>query len=410
MAGEGLRFTQFSSASAVCSPSRASLLTGRYAPRTGAAYVLQATDSHGLLASEVTIAQMLKNAGYRTMCAGKWHLGCTPDFMPNKRGFDEFFGVPYSVDMNPLPLMHNTDVIEQPANLSTLTQRYTQQAINFISGSKDQPFFLYFAHSFPHIPLACSSNFKGVTGIGKYADTIAEIDYSVGQVLQALQKNNIDNNTLVVFTSDHGPWYQGSAGNLRGRKGETYEGGMRVPFIARFPGSIPAGVNSTGFGTALDVLPAIASLTGAPLPPNPLDGVDIWPMLAGARNSVDRDIFLYIDTYNIQAARVGDWKLHVSRYNTPPWVPMPKFGRHNLPLANAELYNVARDPGESSNAAADYPAIVADIRQRIENVLPTMPNEVQSAWKRTFSTEVQWSADGAWPVAAASTWPLPREG
>jgi arylsulfatase A len=404
MARDGVQFSQYYAASPVCSPSRASLLTGRYAPRTGVSYVLQANDTHGLLATEVTMAEMLKSAGYRTMCAGKWHLGSLPQFMPNSRGFDQFYGLPYSVDMSPLPLMQNTKIIEEPANLNTLTERYTQQAVNFISNSQKNPFFLYFAHSFPHIPVATSEAFKGLTGMGKYADTIAEIDSSVGRVLQALRSNNIDNDTLVIFSSDHGPWHQGSCANLRGRKGETFDGGMRVPFIARFPGSIPAGqINSTGVATALDLLPTIASLSGAKLPANPLDGVNIWPMLTGAQESVARDIFLFIDTYNIQAARMGPWKLHVARYNTPPWVPPPKDGRKNLPLGNPELYNILNDAGESSDVAADYPHIVAEIQARMNTLLPNMPSQVQSAWKTTSSTPVQWSAAGAWPVEAESS-------
>jgi len=404
LARQGVQFTQYYAASPVCSPSRASLLTGRYAPRTGVPYVLQASDTHGLLPSEVTMAEMLKGAGYRTMCVGKWHLGSLPQFMPNSKGFDEFYGLPYSVDMSPLPLLQNTNIIEEPANLNTLTERYTQQAVNFIANSQKKPFFLYFAHSFPHIPVATSEAFKGITGMGKYADTIAEIDSSVGAVLQALQSNNIDNNTLVIFSSDHGPWYQGSCANLRGRKGETFDGGMRVPFVARFPGSIPAGqTNSTGMATALDLLPTIASLTGAKLPPNPIDGVNIWPLLTAAQDSVARDIFLFIDTYNIQAARMGPWKLHVARYNTPPWVPLPKIGRANLPLANPELYNILNDPGESSDISLDYPQVVAEIQARINSLLPDMPSHVQSAWKLTASTPVKWNAAGAWPVEAESS-------
>ncbi len=404
IARDGVQFTQYYAASPVCSPSRAGLLTGRYAPRTGVPFVLQANDTHGLSDTEVTIAQMLKPSGYKTMCVGKWHVGSLPQYMPNNKGFDQFYGVPYSVDMSPLPLMQNTTIIQEPADLTTLTQRYTQQAVNFISSSKSNPFFLYFAHSFPHIPLATSPAFKGITGKGKYADTISEIDASVGSVLQALVANNIDNDTLVIFSSDHGPWYQGSPGNLRGRKAETFDGGMRVPFVARFPGRIPAGqVNSTGVATALDLLPTIASITGAKLPGNPLDGVNIWPMLTASQDSVQREIFLFIDTYHIQAARMGPWKLHVARYNTPPWVPLPVHGRINLPLEDPELYNILNDPGESSDVSLDYPEIVAEIKAGINSLLPNMPGEVQSAWKTTTNTAVQWSAVGAWPAAAAST-------
>jgi arylsulfatase len=179
---------------------------------------------------------------------------------------------------------------------------------------------------------------------------------------------------------------------------------MRVPFVARFPGSIPAGqVNSTGIATALDLMPTVASLTGAALPANPMDGVNIWPMLSLTQDSVTRDAFLYIDTYNIQAARLGPWKLHVARYNTPPWVPLPKIGRSNLPLANPELYNILNDPGESSDVSQDYPQIVTEIQARIDSLVPNMPSQVQSAWKTTTSTPVQWSATGAWPLEAETS-------
>jgi arylsulfatase A len=399
MAQQGIQLTQYYAASPVCSPSRAALLTGRYAPRTGVPDVLQINSRTGLLASETTIAQMVKGSGYSTMCVGKWHVGSLPEFMPNIRGFDQYFGLPNSVDMDPLALVQNTTVIESRTNASTLTQRYTQQAVNFISNAQNKPFFLYLAHSFPHHPAVVSPAFKGATGMGRYADAIAEIDWSVGQVLQALRDNNVDSNTLVVFSSDHGPWYQGSPGTLRGRKGETFEGGMRVPFIARFPGYIPAGqVNSSGVATALDLLPTIAALSGAPLPGNTLDGVNIWPMLSGQQDSVQRDAFLYIDSVYIQAARVGPWKLHVSRQNTPPWVPVPDSGRWNLPLKNPELYNLRNDPEESFNVASENPQIVSDILARIGNLLPGMPSEVQNAWRMTMNTPVCDTPDGAWPV------------
>jgi arylsulfatase A len=398
MAQDGIQLNQYYSASPVCSPSRAALLTGRYAPRSGVPDVLQSNSKTGLSGSETTIAQMLKGVGYSTMCVGKWHVGSQPEFMPNNRGFDQYYGVPNSVDMEPLSLLQNSSVIEDRTNPATLTQRYTQQAVNFISSGQTKPFFLYLAHAFPHHPAAVSNAFKGVTRMGRYADAVAEIDWSVGQVLQALRDNNIDGNTLVVFSSDHGPWYQGSPGTLRGRKGETFEGGMRVPFIARFPGYIPAGqVNSNGVATALDLLPTIAAVSGAPLPGNALDGMSIWPMLSGRQDSVDREVFLYIDSLYIQAARLGPWKLHVSRQTMPPWVPVPESGRWNLPLKNPELYNIQNDPEESFNVAVDNPRIVSDILARINNLLPGMPKEVQNAWSMTMNTPVCDIPDGAWP-------------
>lgn len=397
MAQDGIQLNQYYSASPVCSPSRAALLTGRYAPRTGVPDVLQPNSRTGLLGSESTIAQMLKGAGYNTMCIGKWHVGSQPEFLPNNRGFDQYYGLPNSVDMGVMALVQNTTVIESPTDPSTLTQRYTQQAVNFISSAQNKPFFLYLAHSFPHHPAAVSNAFKGVTGMGRYADAVTEIDWSVGQVLQALRDNNIDNNTLVVFSSDHGPWFQGSPGTLRGRKGETFEGGMRVPFIARFPGYIPARQVISGVATALDLLPTIAALTGASIPGNPLDGVNIWPMLSGQQDSVQRDVFLYIDSLYIQAARFGPWKLHIARQTTPPWIPVPASGRWNLPLKKPELYNIESDPEESFNLAPDNPGIVKDILVRINNLLPGMPVEVQNAWSMTTNTPVCDIPDGGWP-------------
>ncbi|HYM12798.1 MAG TPA: sulfatase, partial [Bryobacterales bacterium] len=388
MAGEGVLFSRFQSASPVCSPSRAALLTGRYSTRVGVPKVLFPNDQTGLPDSETTIAQMLKAADYSTMCVGKWHLGSQPQFLPTNRGFDAYFGLPYSNDMLPLPLLHNTDVMEQPANLNTLTLRYTQQAVSFITRSKDSPFFLYMAHSFPHIPLAASQRFRGKSGFGLYGDAVAEIDWSVGQVLRAIQNSGIDGNTLVLFSSDHGPWYLGSPGPLRGRKGETWEGGTRVPLIARAPGLIPPGMVQSGIASALDILPTLAKLCNAPLPANPLDGVDITPLLTGAQQTVDRDLLVYFDGWegwNLQAARLGKWKLHVSRYDAAPlWGPDPPGGRMNLPLPTPELYDTEADPGESYNLAIDNPQIVADIRARIEALLPTFPDRVNRAWQQTM--------------------------
>ena len=282
LAEEGARFTNFYSASPVCSPSRAALLTGRYPTRVEVPVVLGPGEP-GLPDSETTMAQVLKAAGYRTACIGKWHLGSPARFLPTNRGFDEFFGVPYSADMSPCPLIRNTTVMAPAVDVSTLTTRFTQEAVDFINRSKDSPFFLYLAHTAPHLPLAASARFAGKSGLGEYADVVQELDWSTGQVMAALQANGLDSNTLVMFSSDNGPWWQGSQGKLRGRKGETYEGGMREPFIARYPGVIPSGIGCTGLATTMDLLPTVARLCGAQPPSNPLDGVDIWPILTGDR-------------------------------------------------------------------------------------------------------------------------------
>ncbi len=398
MASDGALFRQFYSASPVCSPSRAALLTGRYPTRVGVPRVLLPSDSTGLAESETTMAQVLRGVGYRTMCVGKWHLGSQPQFLPTNRGFDEYFGLPYSNDMQPFVLRHNMDIIDQPVRPEMLTQYYTEQAVSFIARSQDSPFFLYMAHTYPHIPLAASARFRGKTGLGRYGDAVAEMDWSVGEILRALRTNGLEPNTLVMFSSDNGPWYQGSPGRLRGRKGETYEGGVREPFIARWPGRIPAGLVAADVASTMDLLPTMARLSGAPLPAQPLDGVDIWPLLTGERDHVERDVLLYFDNWNIQCARLGRWKLHVSRYNSVAWTPDPPAGRLNLPLAAPELYDLEADPSESYDVADDNPEIVAQIRGRIENLLPTFPDQVRAAWQDTMRTQVDSTPEGALPV------------
>jgi arylsulfatase len=410
MAQEGVQFTQFYSANPVCSPSRASILTGRYGVRCGVPTVFQPADTGGLATSEVTIPQMLKPAGYKTMCVGKWHLGRPLRYMPTSRGFDEYYGIPYSNDMAPSILLHNTDIIESPVNLSTLTKRYTDQAVGFIRKSGTAPFFLYLPHTFPHIPLAASPGFVGKSGMGLYGDVVQELDWSVGQVLQALQDTGVDQNTLVLFTSDNGPWFQGSPGRLRGRKGDTFEGGMREPFIARFPGRMPSTAprgrgprGKTGritevLASALDLLPTIAGFAGVPVPANPLDGVDIGPVLTGQSGDVSRPPFLYFSGWDLQCARLGPWKLHMSRANVPAYTAEPKVGFFNLRLTNPELYNIDTDPEEADDVSSQHPDIVADIQQRVAQMLPSFPSEVQTAWNRTQNTPVYPNEPGAYPV------------
>ena len=397
LAAEGMRFTQFYSANPVCSPSRAALLTGRYPTRVGVPRVLFPTDKTGLPDDETTIAHMLKTQGYKTMCIGKWHLGHFPPFLPTSRGFDEYFGIPYSNDMTPRPLMHNLDVLEEPAVLETLTPRYTDQALKFIERSKGSPFFLYMAHTYPHIPLAASDRFRGKSAQGLYGDVVEEIDWSVGRILEALKTHGLDQDTLVVFSSDNGPWYQGSPGKLRGRKGSTYEGGVREPFIARFPGHIPPGTVCRGVAGTIDILPTIARLCGASLPGKPLDGIDIGPLLSGRSSSLDREALLYFDGWNVQCARWGRWKLHFMRYNSPPYVPAPPDGRMNLPLPVPELYDLEADPDESYDVAPENPKIVAEIRGRVERLLEGFPEEVRKAYRETKALEVAPSNVGQVP-------------
>jgi arylsulfatase len=397
MAGEGARLTQFYSANPVCSPSRAALLTGRYPTRAGVPRVLFPRDTTGLPDSESTLAQVLKQRQYKTMCIGKWHLGHLPPYLPTSRGFDEYFGIPYSNDMSPRVLLHNTETVEQEAALETLTPRYTEQAVSFIERSKDSPFFLYMPHTYPHIPLGASPRFRGKSPFGLYGDVVEELDWSVGEVLAAVKRHGLDSNTLVMFSSDNGPWYLGSPGRLRGRKGSTYEGGVRVPFLARFPGRIPKGLAPAGVAATIDVLPTVARLCGASLPPQPLDGVDIWPLLTGARREVPREMLLYFDDWNLQCARQGKWKLHVARYNSFAYGPAPQSGRVNVPLAKPELYDLEADPDESYDAAPGNPQVVAGMLAKIETLVAGFPREVQEAWTATRGRKPAPTATGALP-------------
>ncbi|MCC7175888.1 MAG: sulfatase-like hydrolase/transferase [Bryobacterales bacterium] len=400
MASEGIRFTHFYSGNPVCSPSRAGLLTGRYPVRAGVPRVLFPTDKTGLPGSEVTIAQMLKARSYASMCIGKWHLGHLPEYLPVNRGFDEYFGIPYSNDMTPRPLLHNTETLEEPAKLETLTPRYTEQALRFIERSKGSPFFLYMAHTYPHIPLGASERFRGRSPLGLYGDVVEELDWSTGEILSALKKHGLDNNTLVMFSSDNGPWYLGSPGHLRGRKGSTYEGGQRVPFIARFPGRIPRGRTCAGVASVLDILPTLSRLCDVPLPGNPPDGIDIWPLIAGQRPALDREALLMFDNTYLQCARWRQWKLHLARYNSAAYSPVPAGGRVNLPLPAPELYDVVNDPDESYDVAPEHPEVVAEIRSRIERLMAGFPDQVRKDWTEAKTRKVAPTAVGNFPRLA----------
>jgi len=383
MAAEGTRFTHFYSANPVCSPSRAALMTGRYPTRVGVPRVLNPKDTTGLPDSETTMAQMLQARNYKTMCIGKWHLGHLPQYLPTNRGFDEYFGIPYSNDMEPPVLLHNTQVVEPRATLETLTPRYTEHALRFIQQSQGSPFFLYFAHTYPHIPLAASPRFRGKSKQGLFGDVIQEIDWSVGEVLAALRKHGLDQSTLVLFSSDNGPWFQGSPGRLRGRKGSTYDGGVREPFIARLPGRIPKGRVCHGLGSMMDLLPTVARLCDVPLPKNPPDGIDIWPLLAGQKPELEREALLYFDNINVQCARWKQWKLHIARYNTFAYSPAPVGGRPNLPLRHPELYDLLNDPDESYDVAPEHPDVVQEIQARIDRLMEGFPEQIRKAYAET---------------------------
>lgn len=400
MAEQGVRFTNFLSASPVCSPARAALMTGRYGVRGGVPYALASDGRGGLDPAELTLAQSLKAAGYRTSCVGKWHLGTSARHLPTARGFDDFFGVPYSNDQDPGIVMRNADVIEVQFEQETLTRRFTNEAIRAIRRANDRPFFLYLAHTAPHVPLAASPDFRGSSPLGIYGDVVSELDWSVGQIYRELAARNLADDTFVIFTSDNGPWFQGSPGRLRGRKGDTFEGGMRAPFLATWPGRIAAGKRVSGFASMLDVFPTVTQLVPAAQSGTGLDGVSIWPMLAGESADVDRPPFLYLDGCNIQCIRSGRWKLHLARYNGPAFTPEPAVGRINLPLLRPELYDLDADPEEGYDVAASQPDIVQDLRARLDAMMPTLPIDVRHAWRATLERRATPVNSGQWPSVA----------
>jgi arylsulfatase len=291
--------------------------------------------------------------------------------------------------------MDNEAVAEPEATQDTLTARYTERAVKFIDENAKSPFFLYFPHTFPHIPLFASKRFRGKSPHGIYGDVMAEVDWSVGEVLSALKRNKLERDTLVLFSSDNGPWYQGSAGPWRGRKGMTWEGGVRVPLIARQPGFVKPGV-SDSLVSLMDVTPTAAAHCGAQ-PKNPVDGMDIRPILQGAKREVERDVLLYFDDWNLQCVRKGPWKMHLARYNNVTYSPAPAGGRSNLSLARPELYNLARDPAESYDVAAENPEMVRELRARAEELLKGFPEEARKAYEESVKRPATEPAAGALP-------------
>jgi arylsulfatase A len=408
MAAEGMRFTDFYVASSVCTPSRAALLTGRLPIRNGMAgqmthRVLYPDSSGGLPQEEVTMAEALKEQGYATALIGKWHLGSPPEHVPTKHGFDYFFGLPYSNDMdaaanipprpafriNPevewweVPLMRNEEIIERPADQRSLTRRYTEEAIQFVEENREKPFLLYLAHTFPHVPLFASEDFHDKSPRGRYGDTVEEIDWSTGQILEALRRENLAENTLVIFTSDNGPWLVrdltgGSAGLLRDGKGSTFEGGVRVPAIAWWPGKVAPGAVSREMANAMDLFPTFLKLAGAELPGDRiLDGVDMSPILFNAGPGL-REREFYYRSDELYAIRKGPFKAHFSTWAGYSREPAEQ---HDPPL----LFHLGHDPSERFNVAEAYPDVVADLvaerQAHLDSVVPGEPQLVDGHFR-----------------------------
>ncbi|NJB84283.1 arylsulfatase A-like enzyme [Lewinella marina] len=393
MAATGQKWTNFYVGASVCTPSRVALLTGRLPVRSGMVSrpkrVLYPHSRRGLPEEEITLADQLKSAGYATACIGKWHLGHRPQYLPTRNGFDYYFGIPYSNDMDivadleaeggyynfftsqasydtesyHVPLMRNTEIIERPANQHTITDRYTRETMDFIRNHRDGPFFVYLAHNLPHIPLFASDAFVGKSERGLYGDVVEEIDAGVGQILDLLEAEGIAENTIVVFTSDNGPWLPfgvqgGSAGLLRDGKGTTWEGGMREPFIAWGPGRIAPGV-VTELGTTMDLFTTFSKLAGVAEPQDRIiDGLDLSPVLFGGGRSPRNTVFYYRSA-ELYAVRVGAYKAH---FITEGGYGGEARTVHATPL----LYNVNVDPSEIHNIAEDHPEVLAEIRTVVE--------------------------------------------
>jgi len=377
MAAEGMRFIDFYSAAPVCTPSRAALMTGCYAQRVSLPNVIGPNAQIGINSDEITIAEVLKAQGYATACYGKWHLGHHPEFLPPRHGFDDYFGLPYSNDMWPghptnksfpdLPLIEGERVVELNPDQTQLTRWYTERAVKFIEENKDRPFFVYVPHSMPHVPLHVSDRFKGKSKQGLYGDVIMELDWSVGQILAALKRLGIDEKTLVVYSSDNGPWlsygdHAGSAKPLREGKGTTFDGGQREPTVMRWPGKIPADAVCSEIGAMFDLLPTFAGLAGGRVPTDRvIDGKDIWPLISGQPGAKSpHDAFFFYGSRRLEAVRSGNWKLHLPHeYGSLEEAGTGgEPGRYIRRRIGQALFDLERDIGEQHDVSANNPEIV----------------------------------------------------
>ena len=385
MAREGVRFTSFYVSQPVCSASRAALLTGTYSNRIGIHGALGPANTHGIHDDEVTMAELFKSKGYATAMYGKWHLGHHSQFLPERHGFDDYYGIPYSNDMWPfhpespenwpdLPTIEGEEIVGYNTDQTRFTTDFTNLGVAFIEQAvaNEEPFFLYLAHPMPHVPLFVAEERAGHSGAGLYGDVIKEIDWSAGQILQAVERLGVDDNTLVVFTSDNGPWlsygnHAGSALPLREGKGTTWDGGVRVPFIARWPGQIPASLEVDTPAMTIDLFPTMAQLIDAPLPAHKIDGKSIWPLLTGkSTESPQEAYFFYYRQNELHSMRSGQWKLHFPHtYRT---MEGRELGRDGIPgkynydaEVGLELYDMENDISEEKNVASDHPDIVEQL-------------------------------------------------
>jgi len=404
MAAEGARLTRFLTPMPYCAPTRAALMTGRYPFRCGmtsnpAPDATPEADALGLPLSEITLAQLFQKAGYATACVGKWHLGHQPQFLPTRRGFDEYFGIPYSNDMRPVRLLEGERVVEYPVVQATLTRRYTQRAIAFVERHSDQPFFLYLPHAMPHKPLACSEQFYKKSGDGLYADVIAELDNQIGELLAALKRLGLDEQTLVVFTSDNGPWFGGCTGGLRGMKSSSWEGGYRVPCIARWPGRIPAGHVNDAPAMTMDLFSTALKAAGIEPPRDRvIDGKDILPLFTGDARSPHPALF-GLQGPRLAVVRDARWKLHVLPARDPKvgrdgerWTdprgpdgvtilaPYEQYSPTDYPglltgdpPAAMALFDWQNDPGEQHNVASQHPDVVARLKALFDQMNTEVP-------------------------------------
>ena len=383
MAAEGIVFDSFYASANVCTASRGGLLTGRYPIRLGLVDdVARPTNDIHLAESEITIAEALKGEGYNTAIFGKWHLGSRVEWYPLNHGFDEFYGALHSNDMAPFQLYRDDQIIEDPVDQTTLTQRYTSEALRFIEQNKDNPFFLYIPHSFPHVPLFVTEEFEGQSSAGLYGDVVETIDWSMGQILKKLNELGIDENTMVIFTSDNGPWFEGSSGQFRNRKGTSWEGGLRVPFIARWPSIIPRNQRNSHAAMNIDVLPTILDFAGVSLSSETQpDGKSLRGVLTNGEGSPHDYLYLF-NNDRIAAVRSGKWKLVVETFYR---TGVPSFDNPNSYYApNGLLFDLEKDPSETYSFTREFPGVAEALHSQLikgqkaldSKVLPNMFNRL----------------------------------